>query len=66
MQCLQLVKCFIVGLRVGAGAKQVDFFRGFTLRAETSNISKFTSVKADRCADTSEGGDVGKRREGAV
>ena len=47
-------------LRVGAGAKQVFIYRGSISCAEGRKIPYFTSEKADKRADTSHGGDVGK------
>ena len=50
-------------LRVGAGAKQVDFYRGSMSRVERRKNTYFTYNKADERADTLQYGDVGKRQE---
>ena len=52
-------------IRVRAG-KQGDFFRGLVLcRAQRSKVTYFTSDKAYKRADTSQG-DVGKRQKSTV
>ena len=55
----------VVCVSVGAGAKQVDIYRGSLSRAERREITYFTSDKADESAAILLHGDVGIRQESA-
>ena len=61
---------FTVGYRVGADAKQVDFYHGSTLRGERGNLLNAFFLRPSKLVDVLilllQGGDIDKRLEGTV